>query len=122
MAAGCVEMGAKSFAEPRVFRVRLCSLWDWTANASASGELLEEAFGECGLGLDKGAGVAERARLETAYDAFASFSRLWAVQISRHSSLTFSSPRKRNWRKPRAALIWPKTGSTVCLRNRYRLR
>ena len=43
------------------------------------------------------------------------FSRLWPVQISDHSPLTFSRPRSRNCRKPRACLIWPKTGSTVCI-------
>ena len=45
-----------------------------------------------------------------------SLSRLWPVQIRDHSPLTFSSPRSRNWRKPRPALIWPKTGSTVSMR------
>ena len=45
-----------------------------------------------------------------------SLSRLWPVQIRDHSPLTFSSPRSRNWRKPRPALIWPKTGSTVSIR------
>ena len=43
-------------------------------------------------------------------------SGLWPVQISDHSSWTFSSPRSRNWRKPRPGLIWPKTGSTVSIR------
>ena len=45
-----------------------------------------------------------------------SLSRLWPVQISDHSALTFSRPRSRNCRKPRPALIWPKTGSTVSIR------
>ena len=45
-----------------------------------------------------------------------SLSRLWPVQIRDHSPLTLSSPRSRNWRKPRPALIWPKTGSTVAMR------
>ena len=45
-----------------------------------------------------------------------SLSRLWPVQIRDHSPLTLSSPRRRNWRKPRPALIWPKTGSTVAMR------
>src|SRR3954454_23715379 len=31
-------------------------------------------------------------------------------------------PRSRNWRKPRACLICPNTGSTICFLNRYRLR
>src|SRR4030081_3601962 len=39
-----------------------------------------------------------------------------------HSALTLSMLRRRNWRKPLACLIWPKTGSTICFRNRYRLR
>ena len=41
-----------------------------------------------------------------------SFTRLWAVQIMAHSARTFSTPRNRNWRKPRACLICPNTGST----------
>ena len=45
-----------------------------------------------------------------------SLSRLWRVQISDHSPLTFSKPRRRNCRKPRPCLIWPKTGSTVSIR------
>ena len=45
-----------------------------------------------------------------------SLSRLWPVQIRDHSLLTFSRPRRRNCRKPRPALIWPKTGSTVSIR------
>ena len=43
------------------------------------------------------------------------FSRLCPVQMSDHSPLTFSSPRNRNCRKPRACLIWPNTGSTVSI-------
>src|ERR1700733_7111100 len=54
--------------------------------------------------------------------AAASFARLCAVQIIAHSALTLSMLRRRNWRKPLACLIWPKTGSTICFRNRYRLR
>ena len=65
-----------------------------------------------------GASAAANGRPEADYTACASFSRLWAVQTSRHLSATFARPRNRNWRKPRAALIWPKTGSTVCLRRR----
>jgi putative transport protein len=49
---------------------------------------------------------------------WASFSRLWAVQTIAHSQRTFSMPRSRNWRKPRACLICPNTGSTTCLRSR----
>ena len=41
-----------------------------------------------------------------------------AVQIIAHSALTLSEPRRRNWRKPRACLIWPNTGSTICFRRR----
>ena len=50
--------------------------------------------------------------------AAANLSRLWTVQISVHSLCTCASPRRRNWRKPRACLICPNTGSTTCLRNR----
>ena len=46
-----------------------------------------------------------------------SLSRLWPVQMSSHSRFTFSSPRSRNCRKPRACLICPNTGSTVSIRN-----
>ena len=35
----------------------------------------------------------------------ASFSRLWAVHTSAHSPRTFSTPRSKNWRKPRPSLI-----------------
>jgi hypothetical protein len=34
----------------------------------------------------------------------ANLRRLWAVQTSAHSARTFSMPRSRNWRKPRACL------------------
>jgi hypothetical protein len=44
------------------------------------------------------------------------FKRLWVRQISCHSAETFSKPRSRNPRMPRAPLIWPKTGSTICFR------
>ena len=44
------------------------------------------------------------------------FRRLCVKQISCHSADTFSSPRNRNLRIPRADLIWPNTGSTMCLR------
>jgi hypothetical protein len=47
-----------------------------------------------------------------------SFSKLWAVQTTPHSARTFSMPRSRNWRKPRACLICPNTGSGNCLRSR----
>ena len=45
-----------------------------------------------------------------------SLSRLWPVRISDHSPFTFSSPRSKNCRNPRPCLIWPNTGSTVCIR------
>ena len=37
------------------------------------------------------------------------------MQINAHSARTFSTPRSRNWRKPRACLICPNTGSTILL-------
>ena len=43
--------------------------------------------------------------------------RLCVKQINCHSAATFSSPRNRNLRTPRADLIWPNTGSTTCLGN-----
>ena len=48
----------------------------------------------------------------------ASLSRLWTVHSKAHSPATFARPRRRNRRKPRGSLIWPKTGSTVCFRSR----
>src|SRR5260370_40398933 len=48
-----------------------------------------------------------------------SFRRLWAVQIIAHSARAFSTPRNRNWLKPRACLICPNSGSTTCFRNRF---
>jgi hypothetical protein len=36
---------------------------------------------------------------------WASLRRLWAVQMIAHSARTFSKPRSRNWRNPRACLI-----------------
>ncbi len=44
------------------------------------------------------------------------FRRLWVRQIRFHSADTFSKPRSRNLRMPRTPLIWPKTGSMMCLR------
>jgi hypothetical protein len=41
------------------------------------------------------------------------------MQISAHSPRTFSSPRKRNCRNPRACLICPNTGSTMNFRVAY---
>src|SRR5271154_4273440 len=46
--------------------------------------------------------------------------RLCVKQINCHSADTFSSPRNRNLRTPRADLIWPNTGSTMCLRAAYK--
>ena len=43
------------------------------------------------------------------------FKRLWVKHISCHSADTFSRPRNRNLRIPRADLIMPNTGSTMCL-------
>ena len=53
-----------------------------------------------------------------AHAALASLTRLWAVQMSAHSALTFSMPRNRNCLNPLACLICPNTGSTICFRNR----
>src|SRR5271166_5067783 len=44
------------------------------------------------------------------------FKTLWVKHISCHSADTFSRPRNRNLRIPRADLIMPNTGSTMCLR------
>ena len=44
-----------------------------------------------------------------------SFKRLWVVQTMAHSARTFLTPRNRNWRKPRACLICPNTGSAHLL-------
>ena len=54
--------------------------------------------------------------LDRSYRAAASLQRLWAVQPMAHSAWTLVRPRIRNWRKPRACLIWPKIGSTMTLR------
>src|SRR5229473_3468155 len=43
-----------------------------------------------------------------------SLRRLCAVQSMLHSASTAVLPRRKNWRKFRADLICPKTGSTVC--------
>src|SRR5208282_2141897 len=48
------------------------------------------------------------------------FSRLCVKQINCHSADTFARPRNRNLRIPRADLIWPNTGSTMCLRAAYK--
>jgi hypothetical protein len=42
--------------------------------------------------------------------------RLYAVQTSVHSVLTFSIPRSMNWPNPMGALMIPNVGSTVLLR------
>jgi hypothetical protein len=62
-----------------------------------------------------GASLARPGRY-AATPALCSFSRLCVRQISDHSARALSMPRRRNWRRPRACLIWPKTGSTVVLR------
>src|SRR5208337_4655597 len=41
---------------------------------------------------------------------------------SRHSPRILANPRSRNRRKPRASLIWPKTGSTITFRREYTAR
>ena len=51
----------------------------------------------------------------------ASSSRLRAVATSGGSSPTPAIPRPRNCLNPRATLIWPNTGSTVCLRRGHGL-
>src|SRR6266511_5362965 len=45
-----------------------------------------------------------------------SLSRLWVSHSSFHSAVQAASPRRWNRRAPRTSLSWPKTGSTVCLR------
>ena len=45
-----------------------------------------------------------------------SLSRLWVRHIRVHSARTFSMPRSKKRRKPRASFICPKTGSTVAFR------
>src|SRR6202140_1355287 len=55
------------------------------------------------------------AQIISAHRKAVSLSRLWAVQTSTHSCSTLSNPRSRNCRNPRACLICPNTGSTVCL-------
>ena len=47
-----------------------------------------------------------------------SLRRLWAAAIIAHSPWAALRPLSRNCRKPRADFIWPKTGSTTCLRRR----
>jgi hypothetical protein len=39
-----------------------------------------------------------------------------AIVTRLHSPRTLSSPRSRNWRKPRTDLTMPNTGSGMCLR------
>src|SRR5271165_7190525 len=50
------------------------------------------------------------------------FNKLWVRHTSRHSPRILSRPRSKNRRKPRASLIWPKTGSTIALRRAYTAR
>ena len=44
------------------------------------------------------------------------FERVVAGADEGPNALAFSSPRRRNWRKPRPALIWPNTDSAVSIR------
>ena len=44
-----------------------------------------------------------------------------AMVTKLHSPRHFSSPRSRNWRKPRTDLMMPNTGSGVCLRKAVEL-
>src|ERR1700722_10204652 len=59
-----------------------------------------------------------RARLDDGYalQSRCNFKMVWVRQTSAHSPWTLAKPRKRNWRNPRACLIWPKTGSTIVFR------
>ena len=50
------------------------------------------------------------------------FNKLWVRHTRRHSPRILASPRSRNRRKPRASLIWPKTGSTITFRRAYTAR
>ena len=63
-------------------------------------------------------GYREYPKWAPAFARVNSFRRLWVVQMMAHSARTFSTPRNRNWRKPRACLICPNTGSTTCFLNR----
>src|SRR5712671_6627703 len=47
---------------------------------------------------------------------------LWVRHTRAHSPRTFTNPRNRNCRNPRACLICPKTGSTIVLRAAYTAR
>ena len=89
--AGCPSRPPDSFANSAVFTTSAKFLMRW-------------------------AGPSARAFLCRLTPKRNSLSRLWPVQISDHSPLTFSSPRSRNCRNPRPCLIWPNTGSTVCIR------
>jgi hypothetical protein len=75
---------------------------------------LIETLGACPSRFDVGVSDDWRG----AHAALASLTRLWAVQMSAHSALTFSMPRNRNCLNPLACLICPNTGSTICFRNR----
>src|SRR5208283_2676562 len=50
------------------------------------------------------------------------FNKLWVRHTRRHSPRILANPRSRNRRKPRASLIWPKTGSTITFRREYTAR
>ena len=64
--------------------------------------------GALGNGIQLDHGHAEQSRCN--------FKMLWVRQTSAHSPWTLAKPRKRNWRNPRACLIWPNTGSTIVFR------
>ena len=67
--------------------------------------------------MGHGVWTAVRRGLMTELPNLKSLSRLWPVQIRNQSPCTLSKPRSRNCRNPRPCLIWPKTGSTVAMRN-----
>ncbi len=83
----------------------------------------DHALGACPRMADSGIVVGrvwdERGCVERPHAAArCSLRRLCTVQTIAHSALTWSRPRRRNCRKPRACLICPNTGSTTCLRSR----
>jgi hypothetical protein len=76
-------------------------------NTADSGYFSEQAVADLeNMGLDPHIATGRQKHHETP----------WVRQIRCHSAATFSRPRKRNLRMPRAPLIWPKTGSMMCLR------
>src|SRR5271157_5691502 len=79
------------------------------------GRRISLGFGLFGLGLTLCAHYPPQST-PTLQERRQIFKRLWVKQISCHSADTFSRPRNRNLRIPRADLIMPNTGSTMCLR------